>query len=64
MVRKIGGPDGEKVDNVQDGLRLIADGRTINYEGASGPCEFLPNGNVARAFFRTLQIKNGELVAT
>jgi branched-chain amino acid transport system substrate-binding protein len=61
-IRKIGGPDGEVVDNVPDGLKRLAEGKTINYEGASGPCEFLPNGNVARAYFRTLQVKNGQLV--
>ncbi len=60
-VRKIGGPQGEVVDNALDGLKLIAAGKTINYEGASGPCEFLPNGNVASANFKTLQIKGGKL---
>jgi branched-chain amino acid transport system substrate-binding protein len=61
-IRKIGGPDGEVVDNVLDGMKLLAAGKQVNYEGASGPCEFLPNGNVARANFRTLQVKNGKLV--
>lgn len=61
-IRKIGGPDGEVVDTATDGLKLLAAGKTVNYEGASGPCEFLPNGNVARANFRTLQVKDGKLV--
>jgi branched-chain amino acid transport system substrate-binding protein len=61
-IRKVGGPDGEPVDNVLDGLKLLSQGKTINYEGASGPCEFLPDGNVARAFFRTLQVRGGKLV--
>jgi branched-chain amino acid transport system substrate-binding protein len=61
-IRKIGGPQGEPVDNVQDGLKLLAAGKTINYDGASGPCEFLPNGNVASAVFKTLRVKDGKLV--
>jgi branched-chain amino acid transport system substrate-binding protein len=61
-VRKIGGPPGEPVDSVAEGLKLLAAGKTINYEGASGPCEFLPNGNVAAANFKTLRIKGGTLV--
>jgi branched-chain amino acid transport system substrate-binding protein len=61
-IRKIGGPDGAPVDNVIDGLKLLSQGKKINYEGASGPCEFLPDGNVARAFFRTLQVRSGKLV--
>jgi branched-chain amino acid transport system substrate-binding protein len=60
-VRKVGGPQGEVVDNALDGLKLIAAGKTINYEGASGPCEFQPNGNVSSANFKTLQIKGGKL---
>ena len=61
-IREIGGPDGEAVDSVLDGMKLLAAGKKVNYEGASGPCEFLPNGNVARANFRTLQVKSGKLV--
>jgi branched-chain amino acid transport system substrate-binding protein len=61
-IRKIGGPQGEKVDNALDGIKLLAAGKTINYEGASGPCEFLPNGNVSSAIFKTLQVKGGKLV--
>jgi branched-chain amino acid transport system substrate-binding protein len=61
-IRSIGDPTGEKVDNVLDGLKLLGAGKKINYEGASGPCKFLPNGNVASANFRTFQVKDGKLV--
>lgn len=61
-IRKIGGPNGQPVDNAIDGLKLIAQGKQINYEGASGPCEFLPDGNVAKALFRTFQVRGGKLV--
>ncbi len=55
----IGGPDGEVVGSVSDGLALLAQGKKINYDGASSNCEFLPNGNLPNAYFQTLQIKNG-----
>lgn len=55
----IGGPDGEVVGSVQDGLTLLAQGKKINYDGASSNCEFLPNGNLPNAYFKTLQIKDG-----
>ncbi|MDO9502703.1 ABC transporter substrate-binding protein [Falsiroseomonas sp.] len=51
-VRKISQGDGEKVDNVTDGLRLIAAGRAVNFEGASGPCEFDDRGDIRGTKFR------------
>ncbi|MGK7866090.1 ABC transporter substrate-binding protein [Falsiroseomonas sp. E2-1-a20] len=51
-VRKICQGDGEKVDNVTDGLRLIAAGRPVNFEGASGPCEFDERGDIRGTKFR------------
>jgi branched-chain amino acid transport system substrate-binding protein len=51
-VRKICQGDGEKVDNVTDGLRLIAAGRAVNFEGASGPCEFDDRGDIRGTKFR------------
>jgi len=59
----IGGPDGEVVGDVMTGLKLLSDGKKINYDGASSNCEFLPNGNIPHAYFRTMQIKGGQLVA-
>jgi branched-chain amino acid transport system substrate-binding protein len=57
----IGGPEGEPVGDVLTGLKLLAEGKKINYEGASSNCEFLPNGNLPNAIFKTMQIKNGAL---
>lgn len=51
-VRRISQGDGEKVDNVTDGLRALAAGRAINYEGASGPVEFEPQGDIRGTKFR------------
>lgn len=62
-VRKIGGPDGEVVGDVMTGMKLLSEGKKIAYSGASGPCVFLPNGNITSANFKTFQIKDGQLVS-
>jgi branched-chain amino acid transport system substrate-binding protein len=51
-VRRISQGDGEKVDNVTDGLRALAAGRAINYEGSSGPVEFDERGDIRGTKFR------------
>ena len=45
-VRKISQGGGVKVDNAVDGLKLLAQGKEINYEGASGPCDFTETGDI------------------
>lgn len=48
-LRKISAPQGAPVYAGEDGfaeaLKLIADGKAINYQGASGPCDFDENGD-------------------
>jgi branched-chain amino acid transport system substrate-binding protein len=51
-VRKISQGDGEKVASVLDGLRLIREGKEINYEGASGACDFDAIGDILTCPFR------------
>jgi branched-chain amino acid transport system substrate-binding protein len=51
-VRRISQGEGEKVDNVTDGLRAIAAGRPINFEGASGPVDFEERGDIRGTKFR------------
>jgi branched-chain amino acid transport system substrate-binding protein len=58
-LRRIGDPAGATVDNALDGLRLLAAGNAINYEGASGPCKFAPNGDLAAANFRVSVVRGG-----
>lgn len=58
-VRKISQGDGEKIDNVADGLRAIAAGRQVNYDGASGPCEFDDRGDIRGTKFRFEQAEGG-----
>jgi branched-chain amino acid transport system substrate-binding protein len=58
-VRRISAGEGEKVDNVTDGLRAIAAGRPINFEGASGPVEFEERGDIRGTKFRFEVAENG-----
>lgn len=51
-VRKISQGSGEKVASVLDGLRLIREGKEINYEGASGACDFDAIGDILTCPFR------------
>jgi branched-chain amino acid transport system substrate-binding protein len=45
-VRKISQGNGTKVDSAVDGLKRLAQGRDVNYEGASGPCDFTDTGDI------------------
>jgi branched-chain amino acid transport system substrate-binding protein len=45
-VRKISQGGGVKVDSAVEGLKLLAQGKEINYEGASGPCDFTETGDI------------------
>ena len=51
-VRSISQGDGQPVDDAVAGLKLLADGKAVNYSGASGPCDFLPSGDIAECKFR------------
>jgi branched-chain amino acid transport system substrate-binding protein len=57
-------PQGKPVDSAADGLKLLASGAKVNFDGSSGPCEFADNGDVRGVFFRYEQIKAGKLVLT
>jgi len=45
-VRRIAQGAGVKVDNAVEGLKLLAQGKEINFEGASGPCDFTDIGDI------------------
>lgn len=50
-----------KVTNAIDGLKLIAAGAGIDYDGASGPCDFTDIGDIVDCQFRYEQVKAGKL---
>ncbi|MFI4987252.1 MAG: ABC transporter substrate-binding protein [Alphaproteobacteria bacterium] len=60
-LRKIGDTAGITVDNAIDGLKLIAEGKHVNYLGASGPCKFAANGDVLESHFRINVVRNGKI---
>ncbi len=58
-VRKISQGDGTKVYTAVEGLALLAKGQDINYEGASGPCDFNEIGDILDCKFRFQQVVKG-----
>jgi branched-chain amino acid transport system substrate-binding protein len=60
-VRKISQGGGEKVYSAVDGLKLLAQGKEINYEGASGPCDFNEIGDILDCKFRYSKIAKGKI---
>lgn len=61
-IRAIGDANGVPVGNAIDGIKALAEGKEINYLGASGPCKFEPNGNVSVSKFQTKIVKDGKIV--
>ncbi len=58
-VRKVSQGAGEKVYRAVDGLALLARGREVNYEGASGPCGFDEIGDIIDCKFRYSRVEKG-----
>lgn len=48
--RKIATPPGKKVYSFAEGVEELRKGNDINYEGASGPCDFDKYGNVSGSY--------------
>ncbi len=53
--------EGRKVDNAVDGIKAIAAGLPIQYDGASGPCRFTDSGDIVDGPFRYEQVKEGKI---
>jgi ABC-type branched-subunit amino acid transport system substrate-binding protein len=60
-VRKICQGSGQKVYSAIEGLKAMAEGKEINYEGASGPCDFTDIGDILGCRFRYMQVVKGKL---
>jgi len=60
-IRKISQGPGARVDNAVDGLKLLAQSKEINYDGASGPCDFTETGDILDTKFRYEQAEKGKL---
>ncbi len=60
-VRRVSQGGGERIDSAVEGLRAIAAGRKIDYDGASGPCDFTETGDITEVKFRYEQVKGGKM---
>jgi len=60
-VRKISQGAGQKVYSAVEGLKVLAEGKDINYEGASGPCDFTDIGDILGCRFRYMEVVDGKL---
>ncbi len=59
-IRKVSqAPGGMVVENALDGLKAIAAGKPIAYQGASGPCKFTDKGDITDSKFRYEQVQDG-----
>ncbi len=59
-MRKISNSNGTKVYTAVDGLKLIAEGKEVKYEGASGPCTFTDIGDILDCRFRYEIVEKGK----
>ncbi|MFY8040411.1 MAG: ABC transporter substrate-binding protein [Bosea sp. (in: a-proteobacteria)] len=60
-VRKVSQGGGDRVDNAVDGLKAIVAGKKVDYDGASGPCDFTDLGDISEVKFRYEQVKAGKM---
>lgn len=61
-IRKVSqGPGGAKIDNAVDGLKAIVAKQPVDYDGASGPCDFTETGDIADSKFRYEQVQGGKI---
>jgi branched-chain amino acid transport system substrate-binding protein len=62
-LRTIANPPGEEVGSFQEGMKYLKEGKKINYQGASGACDFDKKGDILSRPFAFSQIKNGKVIS-
>lgn len=61
-IRKVSQAEGgARIDNAIDGLKAIAAKQAVNYDGASGPCDFTEIGDISDSKFRYDQVQGGKI---
>jgi branched-chain amino acid transport system substrate-binding protein len=60
-LRTISNPPGTVVTSFEEGARLLKDGKKINYEGASGTCDFDAIGDILSRPFSVQQVRKGKV---
>jgi len=59
-LRTVSNPPGTVVYSFADGAKLLGEGKKINYEGASGSCDFDQIGDILSAPFAVQQVRQGK----
>ena len=59
-VRKISQGSGARVESAVEGLKRLAQGKEINFDGACGPCDFNEIGDILDTKFRYEQAEKGK----
>jgi branched-chain amino acid transport system substrate-binding protein len=59
-MRTVANPPGVAVHDVTQGLKLLREGKKINYEGVSGPIDFDEIGNV-KPLFKLSEVRGGKI---
>jgi len=54
------GDGGQAVYSALGGMPLLAQGKSVNYSGASGPCDFTPSGDITSCKFRFDIVEGGK----
>jgi branched-chain amino acid transport system substrate-binding protein len=60
-LRSVSNPPGTTVTSYEEGARLLREGKKINYEGASGSCDFDAQGDILSRPFGVYQVRKGKI---
>jgi branched-chain amino acid transport system substrate-binding protein len=60
-LRTVSNPPGTVVTSYEEGARLLHEGKKINYEGASGSCDFDAQGDILSRPFGVYQVRRGKI---
>jgi len=59
-LRAVANPPGTVVYSYAEGAKLLGEGKKVNYEGASGSCDFDAIGDILSAPFSVQQVRRGK----
>jgi len=62
-LRTISNPPGIEVGSFQEGMKHLKEGKKINYQGASGACDFDNKGDILSRPYSFSQVKGGKIVS-
>ena len=60
QLRAVANPPGTVVYSYAEGAKLLGEGKKVNYEGASGSCDFDAIGDILSAPFSVQQVRRGK----